>query len=140
MPENIGLSWRYMPCVAMCSNPVSAPFSRRTSAVACFPMKRSGRGNKAATDSTSVRIWGARSSGIPRMREVRFSLAAFCWQRAKWSVRHEDQMPRAEMRAQRRDQFPIEGFQMTPGGTQHRLLEALRVGVSHAKFRKLEPE
>ena len=40
-------------------------------------------GRIAATDCTSSRIWGARSSGMPMTKEVDMSLGAFSWQRAK---------------------------------------------------------
>ena len=37
--------------------------------------------------------------------------------RVQWPVGHEDQMLRAETCAHGRDKFPVEGFQMIPGGT-----------------------
>src|SRR6266566_9039320 len=60
--------------------------------------------------------------------------------RVEWSVGYDDQMPRPQMRSHRLDQFLVQSFQMRPGGAQQGLFELLRVGHTHAKFRKLEPE
>src|SRR5580704_8119660 len=44
------------------------------------------------------------------------------------------------MSAQRCDQFGVEDFQMAVSGLKQWLFEALRVGGTHAEFRKLESE
>ena len=54
------------------------PLVLRTSVEAWSPRKSSAPGSIEATDRTSSRIWGARSSGMPRTKRGRQIAGGFC--------------------------------------------------------------